>query len=46
MMQTIVVALDSLGFKPHTATYAPVKMMVRMETIGESISEDAIQHSR
>lgn len=31
MMQTIVVALDSLGFKPHTATDAPVKMMVRME---------------
>lgn len=31
MTQTIVVVLDSLGVKPHTATDAPVKMMVRME---------------
>lgn len=45
VMQTIVVATDSLGFKPHTAADAPAKMMAGMETAGEGISEEAIQHS-
>lgn len=32
-----------LQFKPHTNTDASVKMMVRMETVGEGISEEATQ---